>query len=88
MGASGVLDVGRPPTYKWGGLLWGTYITIHVIFLCISTETGFNLVATLMSVAKSHLQKGQTQKFVFGKSTLIDMQESSTKGVALFGKRW
>lgn len=57
-GASRLLDVGKPPTYKGCGLLWGTYITICVIFLCISIETGFGLVATRMSVAKVHLQKG------------------------------
>ena len=38
VGASGVLDVGRPPTYKGGGLLWGVYITIHVVFPHDSTE--------------------------------------------------
>jgi hypothetical protein len=62
------LDVGFDPTYKWGGLLWGAYITICVIFLCISTETGFNLVATLMSVAKSHLQKGKPKRLLLVKA--------------------
>ena len=33
VGASGVLNVRIGVGYKWGGLLWGTYITIHVIFL-------------------------------------------------------
>lgn len=67
----------------------GERISLFALYFCVFPQKRvLGLVAALMSVRKNHLQKGQTKKVCFWQKHIIDMQESSTKGVALFSRGW